>query len=76
MNESISSTFLQGQIVALTYAIRTCIDHQPNATAVFEAIQGTLERTSTSMLAGGNQQAADGVERIRMALGTGSETND
>ncbi|MBK1979110.1 hypothetical protein JE034_09595 [Achromobacter xylosoxidans] len=76
MTEKFSSEFLQGQIIGLAYALRSVIDHHPNSDTVLGEIQHILEGTSNSMLEGGTKQAADGVERIRMALGTTAKTDD
>jgi len=63
-----SSEFLQGQIIALTYAVNVCIKHSPADTTIAAELLHVLGELSDSMLKQGGQQAADGVERIRMAL--------
>ncbi|MCP1679433.1 hypothetical protein [Kerstersia gyiorum] len=76
MSTELSSKFLQGQILALTYAIRTLADYHHDADGVFEAIHEQLEGVSNSMLEHGNRDAADGVSRIQAALGAGRDMND
>lgn len=63
-----SFQFLQGQIIALTYAIDLAIKHHPMGRTVSVEIDAKLDGLSNSMLVNGAKDSADGVERIRLAL--------
>ena len=62
---------LQGQVIALTYALDLCLKHHPRERDVLVELQAKLDGLSASMLERGEQEAADGVERIRLALLSG-----
>lgn len=66
-----SFKFLQGQIIALTYALDLAIKHHPMERIVSVEINGKLDALSSSMLEQGIKDSADGVERIRLALQSG-----
>ena len=76
MSTEISTSFLQGQVIALAYALRACVDRQANADPIFDAIQEQLGQLSDVMLTRGKKDYADGVERIRMAMGATATPND
>lgn len=74
--QKISSEFLQGQIIALTYVIDTLLKHHPLNSPAHTEIEVHLDDLSTSMLEKGAKESADGVERIRMALLSGMATSN
>src|SRR5260363_340889 len=68
MSKTLSSEFLLGHVIALTYAVNSCIKHHPKEQSVLNEIATQLNALSISVLEKGAKDTADGVERIRMAL--------
>jgi len=68
MQEKTPSPFLQGQIIALAYALDSCLRHMPQSSETRQHVVQTLDELSAAMLSRGNNDLADGVERIRFAL--------